>query len=124
MSPAAEFFEELRRRGHEALLRRVSATIRFDTTDEGETLHRLVTIDHGDLAVSDDDRAADGIFRCSKAEFDDLVNGRTNPMASLLRGALTVEGDPELLVLAQRLFSCIPVDALGPRRASEGGQAP
>ncbi len=35
-------------------------------------------------------------------------------MASLLRGALTVEGDPELLVLAQRLFSCMPVDAPRP----------
>ncbi|WP_296606926.1 hypothetical protein [Nocardioides sp.] len=35
---------------------------------------------------------------------DDVVRGRTSALAALLRGAATVEGDPELMVLAQRLF--------------------
>ena len=130
MSSTAEFFDHLGRRGHEPLLRRVSAVVGFEIGEGAETEHRLVTIERGDLRVSADDGAedptedgaADGTFTCSRAEFDDLVCGRTNTMASLLRGALTVTGEPELLVLAQRLFSCMPVEASGPRTPVAGGR--
>lgn len=115
MSSTEDFFDELTRRGHEPLLRRVSARVRFVAADGPDPVDRLVTIDHGDLRVSADDAPADATCTCSRAELDDLVSGRTSTMASLLRGALTVEGDPELLVLTQRLFSCLPVDASGPR---------
>jgi hypothetical protein len=49
----------------------------------------------------------------SRAVFDDIVGGRTNAMASLLRGALAVDGDPELLVLTQRLFPGPSADSSG-----------
>ncbi|WP_374968200.1 SCP2 sterol-binding domain-containing protein [Terrabacter sp. BE26] len=147
MSHIDEFFDELSHRGHQPLLERVVATIRFEVHDDmvdmvdasdssganagdrdrARSLSRWVTIDHGDLSVSaDGDTAADVTITCTASELDDLVSGRTSAMASLLRGALTVQGDPELVVLAQRLFSRSPgatrvpspvVDA----RAREGG---
>ena len=123
MRSTAVFFEELGRRGHEPLLQRVRATIRFEIADGPEAEQRLVTIDHGDLRVVASDAPADAVFSASRSEFDDLVSGRTSTMASLLRGALTAEGDPELLVLAQRLFSGMPVRA-GEPRAGIGGRGP
>ena len=121
VSLRSEFFDELGRRGHEPLLRRVTATIGFEVIDEAQTEHRLVVIDRGELRVPVDEAAPDATFRCSTAEFDDLVTGRTSPMASLLRGALTLDGDPELLVLAQRLFSSRPVEKSA-RLSDRGGQ--
>lgn len=153
MSHTLEFFDELSRRGHQPLLQRVQATIRFEVSDDtvdtvgadaadgdrSRRLSRQVTVDHGDLSISGDDAAADPTaadvtITCTASELDDLVNGRTSAMASLLRGALTVQGDPELVVLAQRLFSRSPAvtgatgatGATGPAagaRAREGGGA-
>ena len=151
MSHTADFFEELSRRGHEPLLQRVQATIRFEVTDDGDadgsdaggsagsggsgdghdgpggaTTVRLVTVDHGDLRILTDragaGATADATIGCSASELDALVSGRTSAMASLLRGALTVQGDPELVVLAQRLFSRHPVSASGTGLPVEEGR--
>jgi hypothetical protein len=99
-----EFFDDLGRRGHQPLLERVSATVRFDVIDGGRTEHRLIVIDHGDVRVSAGDEPADCVLSGDRAVFDAIVSGRASGMAALLRGALAVDGDPELLVLAQRLF--------------------
>ena len=47
---------------------------------------------------------ADCIISAEKAAFDKVASGQTNAMASFLRGAMAVEGDPRLLVRMQRLF--------------------
>jgi hypothetical protein len=99
----AEFFDNLGRRGHEPLLARVSATVRFDIADGERTEHRLVRIDHGDIRVSADNESADCVLAGDRAVFDAIVGGRM----------LAVDGDPELLVLTQRLFSG---PAAGPSR--------
>lgn len=110
-SHSTEFFDQLARRGHEPMLERVTAKLRFQVTgdgddgDDGGSLTRLVTIDHGDLHVSTDQADADATITCSGSELDDLMTGRTSAVASLLRGTLAVRGDLELMVLAQRLFS-------------------
>jgi putative sterol carrier protein len=119
MTTTAEFFDEVHRRGHDPLLRRVNAVVRFETTGGDERVVRLVRIDHGDVTLSTADSHSDAVFRCSTAEFEGLINGQTTAMASLLRGTLTVEGDPELLVLAQRMFSWMPVEAKVPRMVGD-----
>jgi putative sterol carrier protein len=101
---SAEFFDDLGRRGHEPLLQRVSATVRFDITDGERTEHRLVRIDHGDIRVSADNEPADCVLGGDRAVFDAIVGGRMTAMVALLLGVLAVDGDPELLVLTQRLF--------------------
>ena len=100
-----EFLDDLGRGGHQPLLERVRATVRLDVIDGGRTEHRLITIDHGDVRVSAGDEPADCVMSGDRAVFDAILSGRTSGMAALLRGALAVDGDPELLVLAQRLFS-------------------
>ena len=100
----AAFFDELGRRGHEPLLGRISATVRFDIGDGASVDHRLVSIDNGDIRVSSENVPADGTVIISETLLDDIINGRTGAMAAFLRGALLVEGDPGVVVFVQRLF--------------------
>lgn len=101
---AAEFFDDLAHRGHEPLLQRMVATVRFDVLDGDGASSHLLRIDRGAVQVLRGDAPADCVIAADRAVFDAVVDGRASLMASLLRGVLTVEGDPELLVLAQRLF--------------------
>lgn len=103
-SSTAAFFDELGRRGHDPLLGRVSATVRFDIGDGASVEHRLLRIDRGDIRVSSENVPADCTVIVGAALLDEILRGRTGAMAAFLRGALLVEGDPEVLVLVQRLF--------------------
>jgi putative sterol carrier protein len=114
----AEFFDDLSRRGREPLLRRVRATVRFDITDGDRTEHRLVSIDHGDIGMSAAEELADCVLGGDRAVFDAIVGGRMTVMVALLLGVLAIEGDPELLVLTQRLF---PGPARSPRPDAVAG---
>ena len=100
----ASFFEDLSKRGMEPLLGKTKATIRFDIADDGRTDHWLLGIDNGVLDVSRSAGDADCIISADKAAFDRVASGSTNAMASFLRGAIIVEGDPRLIVRFQRLF--------------------
>lgn len=124
-SHSTEFFDELGRRGHEPMLERVTAKLRFQITDDddGGDLTRLVTIDHGDLHISTDQTDADATITCSGSELDDLVTGRTSAVASLLRGTLAARGDLELMVLAQRLFSGNVAPTSGPGGPADEGRS-
>ena len=42
------------------------------------------------------------MIRTSKDLFEGMVTGRVNAMAGALRGVVSLEGDPTLLVLFQR----------------------
>jgi len=101
---AIEFLDGLGDGGHQPLLERVRATVRFDITGGGRTEHRLARIDHGDIRVSAENEPADCVMGADREVFDAIVGGRTSTMAALLRGQMTVDGDPELLVLTQRIF--------------------
>jgi putative sterol carrier protein len=88
-----EFFEQLEERGHEPVLEKSTGTVRFDIKDG-----------KGDVTVSRRNAAADCVVRADKALFDDMTTGRANPMAALLRGAVSAEGDVGLMASFQRLF--------------------
>ena len=107
-SATTEFFEKLKERGHEPMLDKTSGTIRFDLKNGKRSERWLVSIDDGDIAVSHANKAADCVVRADRATFDSIASGRTNPMAAVLRGAISVEGNTLLLVLAQRLFPAPP----------------
>jgi putative sterol carrier protein len=100
----AEFFQELGRRGHEPLLEKGTGTVRFDLVDDTRTDRWLVTLDKGDVSVSHKNAAADCVVRAERKLFDAMASGGVNGMAAYLRGELTLEGDPELLVLIQRVL--------------------
>jgi putative sterol carrier protein len=98
------FFDALAERGHEVLLENATGTVRFDLYDGKKTDRWLVAVDKGDLAVSRQNLRADCVVAADKSLFDGIASGKTNALAALLRGAIRVEGDPQMLVLVQRLF--------------------
>jgi putative sterol carrier protein len=103
-----QFFEALGRRGHEPMLEKVRASMRFDLANGGRTERWLVSVDKGDIAVSRRNARADCVVRVDRTLFEGLASGRVNAMAALLRGAIGVEGDPQLIVLFQRLLPSPP----------------
>jgi putative sterol carrier protein len=106
--PTARFFEELAARGEEPLLRKASGSTRFDLVDGKRTLHWLVSVDRGRIAVSQKNASADCVIRTEKAVFDKVASGALNGVAAVLRGDIGVEGDWRLLVRIQRLFPSSP----------------
>src|SRR6476660_7342662 len=104
----SQFFEELGRRGHEPLLERYDGSVRFDLSKNKRTEHFLVAIRKGDISVARANGAADCVVRVDRALFDDFATGEKNMMTAFLRGEITLQGDPELLVLFQRVLPAPP----------------
>jgi putative sterol carrier protein len=104
-----QFLQELDGREVQSLAK-ARGTIRFDLADNGQTKHVRVELDRGRISVSRGAAAADCVVRMDAKLFGDLAAGKANPLAALLRGVLTFNGDPELLVLFRR--------ALAERRSS------
>jgi putative sterol carrier protein len=106
----AQFFEQLGQRGHEPLLEHATGTIRFDVRNGTRTERWLVSIKKGDIAVSHGNGEADAVVTAEGALFLNLISGKQNAMAAILRGEVQAEGRVQLLAQFQRLFS-------GPRRS-------
>jgi putative sterol carrier protein len=104
-----QFLQELDGREVQSLAK-ARGTIRFDLADNGQTKHVRVELDRGRISVSRGAAAADCVVRMDAKLFGDLAAGKANPLAAVLRGVLTFNGDPELLVLFRR--------ALAERRSS------
>jgi SCP-2 sterol transfer family len=102
--PIEEFFEGLARRDAQRLPRRANGSLRIDLEDGKATQRWFVTIDDGEVSVSHRNAKADFVIRTSKEVFEGMVGGTVNPMAATLRGGLSLEGDPAILVLFQRVF--------------------
>lgn len=98
------FFAELEARGHEPMLGRVTGTVGFELNNGKKTDHYHLAIRKGALRVTEDDGAADCVVHSDRTVFNDLASGKTNAFAAVLRGAVAVDGDPELLIIIQRLF--------------------
>ena len=101
MAGAAEaLFESLGREGAHPLLAQAHGTLRFDV----ERRRWTVTLDDGAVRVSHANRRADCTVRTSEDVLDGIASGEVNAMAAVLRGAVSIEGDPELFLRFQRLF--------------------
>lgn len=103
-TPSARFLEELGSARYEPLLGKASGTVRIDLVDRGRTQRWLVTLEEGNVSVSHRNVSADCVVRADRKVFDALVRGETNAMAAFLRGDVKAEGDPELLLVLQRVF--------------------
>ncbi|HEU4657415.1 MAG TPA: SCP2 sterol-binding domain-containing protein [Capillimicrobium sp.] len=103
-----EFFERVARRGHEPMLDKARGTIRFERVDGARTDQWRVTIDCGDVSVSHGPGDADCVVRADADVLDAVASGEANAFTAILRGEIAFEGDPELLVLFQRLLPATP----------------
>ena len=106
--PTSDFFDGLAQRGREPKLARTTGSIRFELGDGARSEQWRIEIRRGAINVSHAGGAADCVVRADAGLFDDLVHGRANAMASILRGRLVAEGDPALLIRFQRLFPSPP----------------
>jgi SCP-2 sterol transfer family len=118
--PIEEFFERLTRGGPDGLPRRADGSLRIDLTSGTTTERWFITMHGGDVSVSHRNAKADSVIRTSEKVFEGMVTGRVNAMAAALRGVVSLEGDPTLLVLFQRALPGPPPIASGQRAAATG----
>ena len=98
------FFEDLGSRGHDPLLRSVSAVVRFDLVSRKATERWLLTIQKGDLSVSHRNVRADAVIRLSRDLFERVATGETTLLPAMLRGEVVLEGDYRLMIMIRRLL--------------------
>jgi putative sterol carrier protein len=100
----SDFFQKLGERGHEPLLGHLRGAVRFQLRDNGEFDQWVVTVDRGAVTVLHGNADADCVIGADRALFERLINGEENAIAAVLRGALRVSGDVEMLLTIQRIF--------------------
>ena len=76
----------------------------FELTGGARTERWRVTVDKGRVAVVRGNGSSDCVFRADRKLFGRMASGKVNAFAAVLRGAVSIEGDPRLLVLFQRLL--------------------
>jgi SCP-2 sterol transfer family len=106
--PISEFFASLAAPGQIATFAGESATLRFDVTSDGKMQHWYLTINNASVTVTRDSGPADAVVRIERPYLEEIVTGRLNAQAAMLRQVLTVEGSMAALMMFQR---CLP----GPR---------
>jgi putative sterol carrier protein len=116
------FFTELGRRAHQPMLRNATGRLRFDLTDRTREATWMVTMKKGEVSVSRAKGDADCVVTTNRPLFDAIVRGEKNAMAAVLRGEIKIEGDPELLVLFQRVFAG-PADSVRRREEVLAGRS-
>jgi SCP-2 sterol transfer family len=109
--PIQEFFERLSAGGPARLPPRTSGSLRIDLGSGAKTERWFVTIGKDAVSVSHRNAKADAVIRTSKDLFEGMVTGKVNAMAGALRGVVSLEGDPTLLVLFQRALPGPPTPA-------------
>lgn len=117
--PIEEFFERLTRSVPDRL-RRADGSLRIDLTSGTTTERWFITMHGGDVSVSHRNAKADSVIRTSKDQFEGMITGSVNAMSAALRGVVSLEGDPTLLVLFQRALPGPPSTAPGRGAAATG----
>jgi SCP-2 sterol transfer family protein len=107
-SPSERFFDDLGAVGHDVRLEKMDGTVRFELANGRRRNVWTVRVVHGDVSVSrlpaaEPARAACTV-RSTHAVFDELLGGRSNAFAAVLRGDVTFEGDPQLAMQFMRVF--------------------
>lgn len=103
--PVNQFFTSLVQPGHLATFARESASLRFDVSAGAEVERWHLTVAKGDVTVTRQNRSANAVVRVERSYFEQIVTGRLNAQAAVLRGLLTCEGSMAALMMFQR---CLP----------------
>jgi hypothetical protein len=100
-----DFFTSLAAPGHLATFEGESAALRFDVTDGDKVERWHIEVNDGDTTVSRRKDPADVVIGIASDRMAELVTGRLNAQAALLRGLLSFEGKPAVAMMFQR---CLP----------------
>lgn len=104
-----DFFRNLAERGHDRRLTAIhQGSVRFDISRNGHVDHWLVSINKGDITVSEQETGGDAVVRAEQAVFDRIATGEAYFLTSVLRGEATVEGSPGIFATVRRLFPLPP----------------
>lgn len=104
--PIGQFFDNLAQPGHLATFEAESATIRLDVPGGDSGVERwFITIHNGDVSVSHNRGPAEAVVTIGRPAAVQMVTGRLNAQAALLRGLLTCEGSMAACMMFQR---CLP----------------
>ncbi|HEX5542817.1 MAG TPA: SCP2 sterol-binding domain-containing protein [Micromonospora sp.] len=115
-----KFFASIEQRGYDPRLGRMTGTARFDLKEGDQTDHWFVSVNNGQLKVSRNAGGEpDAVLTADAGLFDRIAKGEENPVAAMLRGALLISGNLQLLVQLERLFPG-PPNARGPRCLHDG----
>jgi putative sterol carrier protein len=98
------FFHDLEERGDDPVLTKTAGRVRFELVDGGRTDRWTVAIDKGRVSAAHRGGPADCTVRADRAWFARLSRGEENAIAAVLRGALEVTGDVELLFAIERVL--------------------
>jgi len=103
------------------VLKRTNGTMLFELKDGKRSERWRLIVDKGEIAVARGSGASDCVLRADRKLFARMAAGEVNAFAAVLRGAVTIEGDPRLLVLFQRLLPG-PPSRRQARRSAESGR--
>ena len=118
--PIEEFFERLTQDGRDRLPGRADGSLRIDLTSGTTTERWFITMHGGDVSVSHRNAKADSVIRTSRDQFEGMIAGTVNAMSAALRGVVSLEGDPTLLVQFQRALPGPPATGTVQRAATKG----
>ena len=90
---------------HPELPKTISGSLRFELKDGNRSEYWRVTITKGVASCAHSKAPADCVVHTDKATFEAIVQGRANPMAAVLRGAVRVEGEALLMAYFRSLFT-------------------
>lgn len=95
-----------------------TATLRFDLTQDGKVVeHWYVTINRGEISVSQDDRNADVMTTVERETYERIITGEIGIVAAIFSNQVQVEGDVALLVTFKRFYRS-PPGTRDPRRVA------
>ncbi|MGC4763896.1 SCP2 sterol-binding domain-containing protein [Micromonospora sp. DT46] len=116
-----DFFHGLARRGHDRRLRSIDeGSVRFDISRDGRTAHWLVSIEKGDIRVTEEATGGDAVVEADRAVFDRIASGEAYFLTTVLRGEAAVAGSPRLFATVRKLFPPPPTSR--PARHGGGGR--
>ena len=99
-----ELFKRVGEAGHVPLMKQASGTMLFELLGGRRIERWRVIVKRGEVTVARGNGPADCVLRADRKLLARMAAGRVNAFAAVLRGEVTVEGDPRLLVLFQRLL--------------------
>ena len=98
------FFAEMSTRGSIPLFRDVKGTIRFDVSSDTGVKRWAVTLQKGEVAVSNRNVKADAVVAVDRTLFNEIAEGRRTPWPPSSEAPWVMTGDMRMVLAFQRFF--------------------